>query len=161
MLLKLHQLVIGENSLWTALDRFRTESSVEAGYNGYDFYSNLDSSQSGLYGNLDSVSEIIIQQSKGNAEDLLAGIGNTIVQQSITSDLTNALDDSRYQQILSISNILTDLYKNLKLDTPAVDQTVNIDANFPGITAAAALEDALSNIANEASQYASQNRRGY
>ena len=79
----------------------------------------------------------------------------------IVRDMNNWVDDQikrmNQQSQSVISNLMTDVIPSTYNNQP-IQQEVNIEANFPGVTDHYEIEEALSNLSNDAAQYISANK---
>ena len=79
----------------------------------------------------------------------------------IVRDMNNWVDDQikrmNQQSQSVISNLMTDVIPSA-YDNQPIQQEVNIEANFPGVTDHYEIEEALSNLSNDAAQYISANK---
>ena len=79
----------------------------------------------------------------------------------IVRDMNNWVDDQikrmNQQSQLVISNLMTDVIPSTYNNQP-IQQEVKIEANFPGVTDHYEIEEALSNLSNDAAQYISANK---
>ena len=150
-------LIAGNAYYLDPTDPNAVPQQVVAGNAGYNLYGYLDPSQANLYGNLDSVEEIVTQfANNGGLNNLSQAISSLALQAMSTTSLDNTIN----RDTLSNNSFATIL--KTFLDAMATNgQDVTINADFPGITAAVELETALTNLANQASQVASGNRRNY
>lgn len=146
------------SSLFSGLVTIGDESGTQAGSATYDLYNGVNT---GTYQNADSIEELVTRDaSDGRQRSLLDDISDMILGRVSSSMSAASIDDARYTQSVQINDILKALVQ--ALDTNIyTEQDVTINADFPGITAAVELQDALTNLANQASQVTSENRRGY
>lgn len=79
----------------------------------------------------------------------------------IVRDMNNWVDDQikrmNQQSQSVISNLMTDVIPSTYNNQP-IQQEVKIEANFPGVTDHYEIEEALSNLSNDAAQYISANK---
>lgn len=79
----------------------------------------------------------------------------------IVRDMNNWVDDQikrmNQQSQSIISNLMTDVIPSTYNNQP-IQQEVKIEANFPGVTDHYEIEEALSNLSNDAAQYISANK---
>ena len=93
------------------------------------------------------------------------GIGtdtrNILRAVDIVRDMNNWVDDQikrmNQQSQSVISNLMTDVIPSTYNNQP-IQQEVKIEANFPGVTDHYEIEEALSNLSNDAAQYISANK---
>ena len=79
----------------------------------------------------------------------------------IVRDMNNWVDDQikrmNQQSQSVISNLMTDVIPSTYNNQP-IQQEIKIEANFPGVTDHYEIEEALSNLSNDAAQYISANK---
>lgn len=83
----------------------------------------------------------------GDTENML-----NIIQ--MVRDITSAIDTRA--SLASVANINNGMYGSVGAGAQALDQNVHIEANFPNVTDHNEIEMALSNLVNQAAQYANR-----
>ena len=83
----------------------------------------------------------------GDTENML-----NIIQ--MVRDITSAIDTRA--SMASVANINNGVYGSVSAGAQALDQNVHIEANFPNVTDHNEIELALSNLVNQAAQYANR-----
>ena len=83
----------------------------------------------------------------GDTENML-----NIIQ--MVRDITSAIDTRA--SMASVANINNGMYGSVGAGAQALDQNVHIEANFPNVTDHNEIEMALSNLVNQAAQYANR-----
>ena len=84
-----------------------------------------------------------------------------ILNKDQTSDFLNSLEIMSHivdaidrNSKLAVAGLAIDKASAAAITERVIQQTVSIEANFPGVTSAIEIEDALNNIINDAAQYA-------
>ena len=148
-----------KQAMQQALDRFggatsnqvlrRWAQTNQSGFfrNGYSFDTGGYTGAWGTEGRLAFLHQKELVLNADDTENML-----NIVQ--MVRDITSAIDTRA--SLASVANINNGMYGSVGAGAQALDQNVHIEANFPNVTDHNEIEMALSNLVNQAAQYANR-----